>query len=86
MIQKSGFFCLFGIILSDRSCMTLYQEDQMDDIIIYLMSGVIMVIIGIIVGYKVTVRYYTKRFLVVAKQCEKVQTIAPLIAELERES
>jgi uncharacterized membrane protein len=66
--------------------MTLYQEDQMDDIIIYLMSGVIMVIIGIIVGYKVTVRYYTKRFLVVAKQCEKVQTIAPLIAELERES
>jgi uncharacterized membrane protein len=58
----------------------------MDDIVIYLISAVIMVIIGVIVGYKVTVRYYARRFIVVAKQCEKVQTIAPLIAELERES
>ncbi|MEI7433051.1 MAG: hypothetical protein WCJ93_02230 [Methanomicrobiales archaeon] len=58
----------------------------MDDIVIYLISAVIMVIIGVIVGYQVTVRYYTRRFFVVAKQCEKVQTIAPLIAELERES
>jgi len=66
--------------------MTLYKEDQMDDIVIYLISAVIMVIIGVIVGYQVTVRYYTRRFFVVAKQCEKVQTIAPLIAELERES
>jgi uncharacterized protein YneF (UPF0154 family) len=66
--------------------MTLYKEDQMDDIVIYLVSGVIMVIIGVIAGYHVTVRYYTRRFFVVAKQCEKVQTIAPLIAELERES
>jgi uncharacterized membrane protein len=66
--------------------MTLYKEDQMDDIVIYLISAVIMVIVGVIVGYQVTVRYYTRRFFVVAKQCEKVQTIAPLIAELERES
>jgi len=66
--------------------MKLYKEDQMDDIVIYLISGVIMVIIGFVIGYKVTVRYYAKRFFVVAKQCEKVQTIAPLIAELERES
>jgi uncharacterized membrane protein len=66
--------------------MTLYKEDQMDDIVIYLISAVIMVIIGVIVGYKVTVRYYARRFILVAKQCEKVQTIAPLIAELERES
>ena len=58
----------------------------MDDIVVYLISGVIMVIIGIVVGYKMTTRYYTRRFFVVAKQCEKVQTIAPLIAELERES
>lgn len=66
--------------------MTLYKEDQMDDIVIYLISAVIMVIVGVIVGYQVTVRYYARRFIVVAKQCEKVQTIAPLIAELERES
>ncbi len=58
----------------------------MDDIVIYLISAVIMVIVGVIVGYQVTVRYYTRRFFVAAKQCEKVQTIAPLIAELERES
>jgi hypothetical protein len=66
--------------------MTLYKEDHMDDIVIYLISGLIMVIIGLLVGYQVTMRYYAKRFFVVAKQCEKVQTIAPLIAELERES
>jgi len=66
--------------------MTLYKEDQMDDIVIYLISGGVMVIIGLVVGYQVTVRYYAKRFFVLAKQCEKVQTIAPLIAELERES
>jgi uncharacterized protein YneF (UPF0154 family) len=58
----------------------------MDDVVVYLISGVIMVIIGIIAGYRVTTRYYAKRFFMVAKQCEKVQTIAPLIAELERES
>lgn len=58
----------------------------MDDIVIYLISGLIMVVIGFILGYMVTMRYYAKRFIVVAKQCEKVQTIAPLIAELERES
>lgn len=58
----------------------------MDDIVVYLFSGLIMVIIGLVVGYKVTMQYYTKRFIVVAKQCEAVKTIAPLIAELERES
>lgn len=66
--------------------MKLYKGDQMDDIVIYLISGLIMVVIGFILGYMVTMRYYAKRFIVVAKQCEKVQTIAPLIAELERES
>jgi uncharacterized membrane protein len=66
--------------------MTLYKEDHMDDVIIYLMSGVIMVIVGVVIGYQITVRYYAKRFFLAAKQCEKVQTIAPLIAELERES
>lgn len=66
--------------------MTLYKEDQMDDIVIYLFSAVIMVIVGIVIGYQVTMRYYNKRFLMLAMQCEKVQTIAPLIAELERES
>jgi uncharacterized membrane protein len=66
--------------------MTLYKEDHMEDIVIYLISGVIMVIIGLFVGYQVTMRYYAKRFFIVAKECEKVRTIAPLIAELERES
>ncbi len=66
--------------------MTLYKEDQMDDIVIYLFSAVMMVIVGLVIGYRVTILYYNKRFLVLAKQCENVQTIAPLIAELERES
>jgi hypothetical protein len=66
--------------------MTLYKEYKMDDIVIYTIIGVIMFIVGIVFGYLVTARYYAKRFITVAKECEKVQTIAPLIAELERES
>ncbi|MCX6699341.1 MAG: hypothetical protein NTV68_05350 [Methanomicrobiales archaeon] len=58
----------------------------MDDVVIYLFSAVIMVIVGLVIGYRVTMGYYNKRFLMLTKQCENVQTIAPLIAELERES
>jgi len=75
-----------GIIISNHSCMTLYKEDQMDDVFIYLVSCVIMATIGMVAGYHMRTRYYHKRFLMVAKECETVQSIAPLIAELERES
>jgi len=30
--------------------------------------------------------YYARRFLTVAKECERADSIAPLITEMERES
>jgi hypothetical protein len=58
----------------------------MDDIISYSIIGIIMFGIGIVAGYMVTEKYYSGRFIKVAKECEAVKTIVPLIAELERES
>ncbi|HTY14563.1 MAG TPA: hypothetical protein VMC42_02545 [Methanoregulaceae archaeon] len=58
----------------------------MDDIISYTVIGVIMFGIGIVGGYIITGKYYSGRFVKVAKECEAAETIVPLIAELERES
>jgi len=58
----------------------------MDDIYSYSIIGIIMFGIGVIGGYIITGKYYSRRFVRVAKECEEVETIVPLIAELERES
>ena len=58
----------------------------MDDIYSYTIIGIIMFGIGIIAGYIATRRYYAGRFTKIAKECENVKSIVPLIAELERES
>ncbi|HVP94028.1 MAG TPA: hypothetical protein VMS89_02535 [Methanoregulaceae archaeon] len=58
----------------------------MDDVLSYIIIGIIMFGIGIVSGYMATGRYYATRFIRVAKECENARTIVPLIAELERES
>lgn len=58
----------------------------MDDFLIYITIGTLMFFIGVLLGYLLMNGYYRKRFLVIAKECEKAETIVPLIAELERES
>ncbi|HOO44798.1 MAG: hypothetical protein KO173_05320 [Methanoregulaceae archaeon] len=58
----------------------------MDDVLVYVIIGVLMFFIGLILGYLLMKRYYHGRFLTVAKECERVDTIVPLIAEMERES
>lgn len=58
----------------------------MDDLQVYVIIGILMFIIGLILGYLLMKRYYEKRFLKVARDCEKVDTIVPLISEMERES
>jgi len=45
-----------------------------------------MFFIGIILGYLLLDRFYATRFVIVARECEKVDSIVPLIAEMERES
>lgn len=58
----------------------------MDDIFVYVVIGALMFFIGLILGYLLMTRYYNGRFLTVARECERVDTIVPLIAEMERES
>ena len=58
----------------------------MDDLSIYLVIGVLMFCIGLMAGYLFMNTYYSRRFLMVAKECEQADSIAPLITELERES
>lgn len=58
----------------------------MDDLQVYVIIGILMFIIGLMLGYLLMKRYYENRFLEVARECEKVDTIVPLITEMERES
>lgn len=58
----------------------------MDDLVAYTAFGIMMFIIGLAAGYLGMSTYYSSRFVVIARKCEEVETIVPLITELERES
>jgi hypothetical protein len=56
------------------------------EVIIYGMIGFLTFIIGLLAGYIAMTRYYQKRFVRVAAACRDVDSIEPLLDELERES
>jgi Sec-independent protein secretion pathway component TatC len=58
----------------------------MEDFTAYSVIGLLMFLIGLILGYLVMTEYYKRRFLIVAKESEKVDSIVPLISEMERET
>ncbi|MDI6899472.1 MAG: hypothetical protein QMC82_06605 [Methanolinea sp.] len=58
----------------------------MDELVIYLIIAVLMFVIGLVAGHLVMNIYYSRRFLAVAKECERADSIVPLITEMERES
>ncbi len=58
----------------------------MDDFTAYAVIGILSFGIGLIAGYLVMTRYYEGRFVSVAIECEKAETIVPIISEMERES
>lgn len=58
----------------------------MEDVSIYLVIGILMFCIGLMAGYLLMSTYYARRFLAVARECERADSIAPLITEMERES
>ncbi|MDD1678267.1 MAG: hypothetical protein LUO93_03675 [Methanomicrobiales archaeon] len=58
----------------------------MDDVMVYIVIGLLTFIIGFLLGYLVLKEYYSRRFLRVARQCEQSRSIVPLISELEQES
>ncbi|PKG33779.1 hypothetical protein [Methanoregula sp.] len=62
------------------------MADMFTDLLIYIGIGVITFAIGMVLGYQLLVMYYTKRFLVVAKECSDADSVVPLVDELARES
>ena len=62
------------------------MADMFTDLLIYIGIGVITFAIGMILGYQLLVMHYTKRFLVVAKECSDADSVVPIVDELARES
>jgi hypothetical protein len=62
------------------------MADMFTDLLIYIGIGVITFAIGMVLGYQLLVMYYTRRFLVIAKECSDADSVVPLVDELARES
>jgi len=62
------------------------MADLLTDLLIYTGIGIITFTIGMILGYQLLIMYYTKRFMVVAKECSDTDSIIPLVDELTRET
>jgi hypothetical protein len=62
------------------------MSDLFTDILIYAGIGIITFTIGMILGYQLLIMYYTKRFVVVAKECSDTDSLIPIVDELTRES
>jgi len=62
------------------------MADMLTDLLIYIGIGVITFTIGMILGYQLLIMYYTKRFVVLAKECSDTDTVIPLVDELEKET
>jgi hypothetical protein len=58
----------------------------MNELLVYTIIGLLTFIIGLLFGYLATTAYYNRRFLVVAGECRDLDSIEPLLEELERES
>lgn len=62
------------------------MADLFTDLLIYIGIGIITFTIGMILGYQLLIMYYTKRFVVIAKECSNVDSVIPLVDELEKET
>lgn len=62
------------------------MADMLTDLLIYAGIGIITFTIGMILGYQLLIMYYTKRFMVIAKECSDVDSVIPIVDELTRES
>lgn len=62
------------------------MADMLTDLLIYIGIGIITFTIGIILGYQLLIMYYTKRFMVIAKECSDSDSVVPLVDELTRET
>ena len=62
------------------------MSDMLTDILIYVGIGIITFAIGMILGYQLLIMYYTRRFLVVAKECSDTDSVIPIVDELTKET
>jgi len=62
------------------------MADLLTDFLIYIGFGVIMFSIGIILGYQLLMFHYTRRFMVLAKECSDTDSVVPIVDELTRET
>jgi hypothetical protein len=62
------------------------MSDLLTDLLIYIGIGIITFTIGMILGYQLLIMYYTKRFVVLAKECSDTDSVIPLVDELEKET
>ena len=62
------------------------MADMLTDLLIYIGIGIITFTIGVILGYQLLIMYYTKRFVMLAKECSDTDTVIPLVDELEKET
>jgi hypothetical protein len=62
------------------------MTDLLTDLLIYIGFGIIMFSIGMIIGHQVLKLYYSKRFMVLAKECSDADSVVPIVDELARET
>jgi len=66
--------------------MRYVMADLLTDLLIYIGIGIITFTIGMILGYQLLIMYYTRRFMVIAKECSDVDSVVPIVDELARET
>jgi len=62
------------------------MPDLFTDILIYIGIGILTFAIGMILGYQLLIMHYTRRFMIVAKECSDADSVVPIVDELQRET
>ena len=62
------------------------MADMFTDLLIYIGIGILTFTIGMVLGYQLLVMYYTRRFMVLAKECSDTDSVIPIVDELAKET
>ena len=64
----------------------MLMADLLTDLLIYIGIGILTFAIGMILGYQLLSMHYTRRFVVLAKECSDSDSVIPIVDELARET
>ena len=62
------------------------MADIITDLLIYVGIGILTFTIGLILGYQLLIMHYTRRFMVLAKECSDTDSVIPIVDELAKET